>query len=241
LHSALPEGYVDIDRGDWRVVAPRLELAEMAALLEAARAGTLQGEEAASGRGGARRLELRGGKVVFVRHYLRGGLMRHFVRDRFLLRPPRPLRELAATEKARAAGCLVPMVHAVAIEEKGPFYRGWIVTSAIDGARDFIDVYAGESQTGRASLLTAAARAIRDLHDAGVFHPDLTGNNLLVAAGGSIAVIDFDRAVVSSPGAGPLARKGCDRFWRSMTKLTALRGVALDAEERRRFESGYSR
>jgi hypothetical protein len=241
LHSALPEGYVDIDRGDWRVVAPRLELAEMASLLDAARAGTLQGEDAASGRGGARRLVLRGGKVVFVRRYLRGGLMRHFVRDLFLLRPPRPLRELAATEKARAAGCLVPMVHAVAVEERGLFYRGWIVTSAIDGARDFIDVYAEAGEAGRANLLTEAGRAIRCIHDAGVFHTDLTGNNLLVAEGGRVAVIDFDRAVVATPGSADLARKGCDRFWRSMTKLTGLRGIALDASERRRLESGYSR
>lgn len=240
MHSALPEGYVDIDRGNWRVVAPRLELAEMAALLDAARAGTLQGEEAASGRGGTRRLELSGGKVVFVRRYLRGGLVRHFVKDLFLLRPPRPLRELAATEKARAAGCHVPMVHAVAVEEKGPFYRGWIVTSAIDGARDFIDDYAEAGQDRRAGLLEEAGRAIRDLHDAGVFHADLTGNNLLVA-GGRIAVIDFDRAVVSSPGSAGLARKGLDRFRRSMTKLAALRGIAPDADEWRSLERGYAR
>ncbi len=240
MHSALPEGYVDIDRGDWRVVAPRLELAEMTSLLDAARAGRLEGEEAASGRGGALRLVLRGGKVVFVRRYLRGGLVRFFLRDLFLLRPPRPLRELVATEKARAAGCHVPMVHAVAVEESGLFYRGWIVTSAIDGARDFIDVYAEEGEAGRRALLTAAGGAIRGLHDAGVFHPDLTGNNLLVAGDGSVAVIDFDRAVVSTPGTGALARKDCDRFWRSMTKLAAMRGIGLDANERRWLDRGYA-
>jgi 3-deoxy-D-manno-octulosonic acid kinase len=241
LHRALPEGYVDFDRGTWRVVAPRLELAEMTTLLEAARTGALPGEEVAGGRGGARRLSLRGGKVVFLRRYLRGGLVRFFVRDLFLLRPPRPLRELVATEKARAAGCHVPMVHAVGVEERGPFYRGWIVTSAIDGARDFIDVYAETGEAGRMALLAAAGRAIRELHDAGVFHRDLTGNNLLVASDGSVAIIDFDRAIVSAPGPGRLARQGCDRFWRSMTKLSAMRGVAFDDSERRWFESGYAR
>jgi 3-deoxy-D-manno-octulosonic acid kinase len=241
LHSALPEGYVDIDRGNWRVVAPRLELAEMAALLDAARAGTLKGEDAPSGRGGACRLALRGGKIVFVRRYLRGGLVRHFVKDLFVLRPPRPLLELVATEKARAAGCLVPMVHAVAVEETGPFYRGWIVTAAIDGARDFIDVYAETDPTGREHLLAEAGRAIHALHDAGVFHPDLTGNNLLVVSGGSVAVIDFDRAVVTSAGSPGLARKGLDRFWRSMAKLATARGIRLEPDERRALERGYAR
>lgn len=213
----------------------------MSALLESARAGTLEGEGAASGRGDARRIVLRGGKAVFVRHYLRGGLMRFLVRDRFVLRPPRPLRELAATEKARAAGCHVPFVHAVAVEEKGLFYRGWIVTSAIDGARDFIDVWADAGQAGRETLLSAAGRAIRELHDAGVFHIDLTGSNLLVASDGSIAVIDFDRAVISTPGHDQFVRQGCDRFWRSMTKLAAARGIALDANERQWLERGYAR
>src|SRR5689334_24362497 len=106
-------------------------MAEMSALLDAVRAGGGGGERIGTGRGGARRIALRGGKVVYVRKYLRGGFVRHFVRDLYLLRPPRPVLELVATETARAAGCRVPIVHAIAIEEKGPFYRGWIVTSAI--------------------------------------------------------------------------------------------------------------
>jgi 3-deoxy-D-manno-octulosonic acid kinase len=132
-------------------------------------------------------------------------------------------------------------VHAVAIQERGLFYRGWIVTSAIDGARDFIDAFAAADEAGRAALLQAAGRAIRDLHDAGVFHPDLNGNNLLVTEDGGVAVIDFDRAVIAAPGMARLARKGIDRFWRSMTKLTTLRGLPLDANERRWLERGYAR
>lgn len=240
LH-ALPEGYVDLDRGDWRVVAPRLELAEMTTLLDAVRAGRGGGEDVASGRGGARRVPLGGGKVVYVRHYLRGGMMRHLVRDLYLIRPPRPVRELVATEAARAAGCRVPMVHAVAVEEKGLFYRGWIVTSAIDGASPFIDALAAADEAGRAELLSDAGEAIRALHNAGVYHPDLTGYNLLLDAQGEVAVIDFDRAVVAAPGLHRLAEKGRDRFWRSLRKLAAQRGLALAEDERRWLERGYRR
>jgi len=230
-----------LDRGDWRVVAARLELAEMTALLDAARAGNAIGEAVASGRGGAARLVLRGGKVVYVRQYLRGGLVRFFNRDRFLLRPPRPMRELEATESARAAGCHVPIVHAVAVEESGPFYRGWIVTSAIDDARAYIDVLAAAGEDGRATLLAAAGGAIRDLHDAGVYHPDLNGHNLLIDADDKVAIIDFDRAVLATPGSSRLALKGRDRFWRSLRKLTRERGIALAETERRWLELAYAR
>jgi len=246
LHTrgTLPEGYVDLDRGLWRVVAARLELAEMTALLEAVRDGKGGGELVSSGRGGARRLVLRGGKVVYVRQYLRGGLVRFFVRDLFLLRPPRPMRELEATETARAAGCHVPIVHAVAVQETGPFYRGWIVTSAIDGARAYFDVLAQADEAGRASLLTAAGASIRGLHDAGVYHGDLNGHNLLVDADDKVAVIDFDLAVVAAPGARGLSRlalQGRDRFWRSLRKLSDQRGIALADAERRWLEHGYAR
>ncbi len=237
----LPEGYVDLDRGRWRVVAARLELAEMVALLESARARTLVGEEVSSGRGGTRRVALRGGKVVYVRHYLRGGAMRHLVRDLYLLRPPRPIRELMATEQARAAGCRVPIVHAVATEETGPFYRGWIVTSAIDGARAFIDVLAAADDAQRSSLLLEAGSAIRDLHAAGVYHVDLNGYNLLVDAQGRVAIIDFDRAVLTPPNNHRLGQSGRDRLWRSLRKLSAQRGLALPQEDKRWIERGYAR
>jgi len=237
----LPEGYVDLDRGRWRVIAARLELAEMVALLDGARAGTLVGEPVASGRGGAVRVVLRGGKVVYVRRYLRGGAVRRLVSDLYLLRPPRPIRELMATEKARAAGCRVPIVHAVAIEETGPFYRGWIVTSAIEGARAFIDVLAGADEEGRRGLLLEAGSAIRDLHAAGVYHVDLNGYNLLVDGAERVAVIDFDRAVLAPPHNYRLGQRGRDRLWRSLTKLAARRGLALARQDQRWIERGYTR
>lgn len=213
----------------------------MTTLLGAVRSGRAEGELAASGRGGTRRLALRGGKVVYVRHYLRGGLVRFFSKDLYLLRPPRPLLELEATETARAAGCRVPIVHAVAIEETGPFYRGWIVTSAIEGARSYIDEYAQADADARAGLLGAAGEAIRSLHDAGVYHPDLNGHNLLIDSAGKVAIIDFDRAILGAPGEAHLAKKGRDRFWRSLRKLTGQRGLPLNEAERRWLESGYAR
>lgn len=241
MFRALPEGYVDLDRGRWRVVAPRIELREMTDLIERVRGGDALGEPAESGRGGARRVVLRGGKVVYVRPYRRGGLVRFLVRDLYLLRPPRPVRELEATERARAAGCRVPIVQAVAVEERGLFYRGWIVTSAIDEARSLCAVMAEADEAGRGALLAAAGAAVRDLHEAGVYHRDLTGENLLVEGDGRVAVIDFDRALVAAPGQQAMAARGLDRLWRSLRKAAAAGRFVLPEAERRWLDRGYAR
>ncbi len=193
------------------------------------------------GRGGARRLVLPGGKAVYLRKYRRGGWVRHFVKDLYLQRPERPLRELVVTEAARAAGCPVPTVLAVCIEEAGLFYRGWIVTAAIDGAVPLIDAYAAGGPAEREMLLADVGRAVRSLHDAGVYHVDLTGHNVIVDEQRGAVLIDFDRAFRDRRNMRGHADRGLDRFWRSMTKLCAARAVELEAEQRRWLMRGYDR
>jgi len=256
LHLKLPAGFVDFDRGTVRVIATSLELEEMVGLLTGSTrdlpaepgaasgaAGTRPAPAGAvvGGRGGTRRLVLAGGKVVYLRRYLRGGLAARFVRDLYLLRPERPLRELVITETARAAGCPVPTVLAVSIEEAGLFYRGWIVTEAIDGASALIDRYGPAGPGERAGLLRGVGAAFRSLHEAGVYHVDLTGHNVLIRVDGELVIIDFDRGILARPRTARLAGKGLDRFWRSMTKLCAARGERLDDTERRWLERGYER
>ncbi|MFQ5478241.1 MAG: lipopolysaccharide kinase InaA family protein [Candidatus Binatia bacterium] len=224
-----------------RVIAARLELDEMVDLL-CGPARESMGEEVDGGRGGTRRIVLPGGKAVYLRKYLRGGMARFVSRDLYLRRPPRPLRELLITEKARAAGCRVPAVVAVCIEEAGLFYRGWIVTSALDATRALIAEYLDtESDSRHKELLLAAGRSIRAIHDAGVYHPDLTGNNLLVGTDDSVSIIDFDRAVLARPNLARLAERGKDRFWRSMTGLCRAAGKELDSAQKRWLDRGYQR
>lgn len=240
MRTQLPDGYVDLDRGSVRIVATRLALHEMVDLLEH-RHDPIPPAEVAGGRGGTRRIALAGGKTVYLRHYLRGGAMRRLSRDRYLLRPPRPLRELIVTEWARACGCPVPTVAAVCVEEAGLFYRGWIVTEAIDDTCPFIETYAEAAASERRGLLKAAGRAIRSIHDAGIYHRDLNGHNLLVDDDGRVWIIDFDRALLAQPGVARRAQRGLDRLWRSLEKLTAVRGMALARDERRWLERGYAR
>lgn len=236
----LPAGFVDFDRGTLRVIAARLELEEMVALLTGPeRDAVMSGAASHGGRGGARRIVLPGGKAVYLRKYLRGGLVRHFVHDLYVLRPERPLRELIVTETARAAGCPVPTVLAVSVEEVGPFYRGWIVTEAIDGANPFIDVYVGATVQQRQGLLTALGRAVRLLHAAGVYHIDLTGYNALVGENTKITLIDFDRAQLGPANVARRMQRGLDRFWRSLSKLCRAHSLDLPGDMRRWLDRGH--
>jgi tRNA A-37 threonylcarbamoyl transferase component Bud32 len=238
--NLLPAGFVARDRGKFRVIAPHLELDEMETLLAAARSGVPGGTALEGGRGGARKLRLPGGKQVFLRKYLRGGFPSRFITDLFLLRPERPFRELVVTESARAAGCPVPTVLAVSVEDVGPFYRGWIVTEAIEPVRPLIDVWLDPAAAAdRSELLGRVGRAIRSLHDAGVYHVDLTGHNIIVRENGEPVILDFDRGFFAPAGMARHAQRGLDRLWRSMTKLSKKAGRPLDDEARRWLDRGY--
>jgi hypothetical protein len=221
----LPVGFVDSDNGRFRVIAPRLSLQEMTVLL----AGPERdgGDVHPGGRGGARRIVLPGGKAVFCRRYLHGGLLRGVLRDLFLVRPERPLRELVVCETARAAGCSVPAVLACGIEDIGPWYRGWIVTEEVEGARPLIEALADADAAARTKILESVKRVIEELHDAGIQHVDLTGHNVLWRPGARPVVIDFDRARLGQPVAYPTRRRAFARLRRSLAKLCPRHGIAL--------------
>lgn len=237
--SLLPAGFIARDDGRFRVLATGLELDEMCSLLEAARDGRPGGEAIARGRGCVHHIVLPGGKRVFVRKYMRGGLVRRFVNDLYLLRPERPFRELVVTETARAAGCPVVTVLAVAVQDVGPFYRGWIVTEAMDDARPLIEEWLDDGGLDKGELMRRVGAAIRSLHRAGIYHVDLTGQNVLLRRCGAPVLLDFDRGFFAAPDDERHARDGLDRLWRSLVKLTLRAGRPIEKEQRIWLEQGY--
>jgi len=237
----VPEGFVVLRDG---IVLRRGHENEIDAFLAAAWPPPAADVPAvvSGGRGTTRRIALRDGGVAYVRRYVHGGLLGALLGERYWQRPPRPLRELAATEAARRAGVVAPEVLAALVRPAAPaglLYRAALVTRALEGRRALADALrAADDLATRHAWIASAVRAVRRLHAAGIHHPDLNAANVLV--GGrpedDAALIDFDRADVGRVPAGAarvaLARR---RLSRSIAKLglpgldRAAAAAALDA------------
>ncbi|MBI3249252.1 MAG: hypothetical protein HYZ50_22355 [Deltaproteobacteria bacterium] len=188
------------------------------------------------GRGIVGRVPLEDGTHAIVRQYRRGGFVRHFVHDLYWGRPFRPLTELVCTETARRQG--VPTIEALAAgvtKLGGGFYRGVFISREAVG---YLNLWEWLQQRpgppGREAVLTAVAQAIRQMHDAGIFHADLNLTNILVgpdATRSEARIIDFDRGYVyQKPLSQSLREKNLQRFHRSLHKLDPQRMFAIPAD-----------
>ena len=177
------------------------------------------------GRGTVQRVALGERGTVIVRHYHRGGLVRHFVRDLYWDRPPRPLAELICTEAARQRGAPTVEVLGAGVQwVTSCLYRGMLITQEAEG---FVTLWewlqTRPAGAAREAVVVAVARATSQLHAVGVVHADLNLTNVLVRVAAdtpAALLIDFDRARVFP---GPLSRhwreRNLRRLRRSLDKL----------------------
>jgi 3-deoxy-D-manno-octulosonic acid kinase len=227
LEKLAGRGLLGIVRREWRDVFDGLLRDENAAAIS-------------GGRGGARRLVTDHGAVI-VRRYRRGGAMRWLGESHFGFRL-RPFREFCILLRARRRGLPVPDPVAAVVERKlGVAYRGRLVTREISDSQPILDFLSGHPGTDVVPLL---ARRLRELHDAGLWHPDLNLGNILVMTrsyGASIAFVDLDRARLRDRPLGVAARlRSIRRLRRSATKLDPA-GRLLGAPALDRLEGEYWR
>ncbi|MGH7963281.1 MAG: lipopolysaccharide kinase InaA family protein [Candidatus Binatia bacterium] len=221
IPCVLPAGFTEQHSGKvtWWIKAG-WETALPQAVTSAGTAADMHG-----GRGAVHRVVLREGGIGIARRYYRGGFIRHFVRDLYWDRPPRPFVELICTEIVRQRG--VPAVEVLGARvEWGPIglYRGMFVTREAPG---FLNLWEWlcTQPTGRAreSVLAAVARVIAQLHATGIEHADLNLTNILVRSEGdapAALLIDFDRArLFPGPLSYPQRERNLRRLRRSLAKL----------------------
>lgn len=172
------------------------------------------GEPIAGGRGTTRRVETERGALV-VRRFRRGGWMR-WLGEIYFGRHPRPLGEFDLLLRARRRGLPVPEGIAAVVERRFVIaYRGQLFMTEVPDATPLLDFLAGHPGYEWAPLL---ARSLRQVHDAGLHHPDLNLGNILVAAHRgreSIVFVDLDRAVL---GGAPLAPRSRARALRRLRR-----------------------
>jgi tRNA A-37 threonylcarbamoyl transferase component Bud32 len=220
----VPAGFTAIDtRMGFVVARDDLRDAVVRALLDAT-PEIVDGELLnRAGRGATWAITLAGDGRAVLRWYRRGGVLRHFIRDRYFGWRPRPLAELVLTAEARRRGIAVPEVLGVRVDRVPGGYRGAIVTREIAGAETLGDVVRRDPRGDeRAAIVAGVARAVRVMHDRGLHHRDLNvGNILLSRARGTVDVhvIDLDRARLRDRVARRARRRALRRLARSLAKL----------------------
>jgi 3-deoxy-D-manno-octulosonic acid kinase len=149
------------------------------------------------------------------RRYQRGGFIRHFLKDLYLL-DNRPLRELEITVYAWHHGLPVPEPLGICWTRIGPFYRGAIATRYVGGVM-LLDLLRDNAQTEAALL--ASGNAIRRMHEAGIYHADLQVRNILIENDAPI-LLDFDNARLLTPLGDMDRARNLLRLRRSFVKNT---------------------
>ena len=148
---------------------------------------------AGTGRGGIHRVA-DAQRRYLLRHYFRGGFMATISRDRFLAQAAadtRALREFALLAHLRKRGLPVPRACAARCTRHGIWYRADILVEVIPDADDLAQLLAQRPIV--LAEWTALGRAVRQLHDAGVYHSDLNCHNLMLDTRGKAWIVDFDK------------------------------------------------
>lgn len=135
------------------------------------------------------------GRRGIVRRFKRGGVIRHVIRESYLLRN-RPLREFRLHERLMELGLPVPKLLGVCWTRRGCLYSGALATEELPG----IDLDGWlrtnrEDQEKRRLILHACGELIRKMHDTGVIHGDLQVKNIFIC-GESPVLLDLDGASI---------------------------------------------
>lgn len=146
-----------------------------------------------SGRSGPVLADIPGVGAVVVKHYRRGGLVRHFIKDRYLgVGIPRPRREYEMLDTVRTLGVSSPEPLLWAVQGR-LFYRAFLVTRRIEGHRSLSEIGAGDPARCRSAVEEAAGQ-IRLLIENRIHHVDLHPGNVLLDLDDHVFIIDFDKA-----------------------------------------------
>ena len=240
LTRLLPDGFECRQAGERIVVA----LPEYIDLLAGVEPSALR--VAGHGRAPIRLLELPGGRGLLIRQYHRGGVLSSLNKDKYLS-PRRAVDEIRVCREAAARG--VPVADAVGamLEHRPPVWLCRLVTARIDDAID-LGGYLGwlpatptrEVLAEKRDVIDALARAIRKMHDAGLYHADLQTRNILIrrsATGVEVFFVDLDKSVIV-PSLTQRRRAGnLMRLNRSVMKMRPA--LPVDDDDRRRFLAAY--
>jgi thiamine kinase-like enzyme len=154
---------------------------------------------------------------VVVKHYTRGGIIRHLVQEHYLKTGKTRCRmEFELLQRVGNLGVSVPepVVHA---HRGGLFYRAWLVTREIPDHRTLAQLSLTDEQRARAAMASVVHQTARLIHHH-ILHVDLHPGNVLIGGGGRVYLIDFDKGGVAHGSRPRLTRRYLKRWQRAVVK-----------------------
>ena len=195
-----------------------------------------------TGRGPTYFIRWRQSAELVLRAYTRGGAVRAVLEDRFLwtgLARSRAWREWHLLAGLQRSGLPVPFPIAALIRRKGLYYTASIITKRIQNAQP-LSTLMFTTQLELQTWVRIGA-AVRQLHQAGVYHADLNAHNILLDQQSRVWIIDFDKGK-TYPAMPFWRRANLRRLKRSLEKLTSIHSQRpFDREKWLSLLSGYTR
>lgn len=154
---------------------------------------------------------------VVLKHYRRGGWLRHMVKQHYLnLGKNRARREFELLHRAAASGINVPTVIAYAYCGR-VIYRAWLITAEISQPISLVQL-SQQDQAKAGKLMQRVGQQIELLIENGIWHVDLHPGNVVIDQGGNVFLLDFDRGRIYSGSKNKLKKRYLARWQRAVDK-----------------------
>ncbi len=136
--------------------------------------------------------EINGLGSVVIKYYRRGGLVRYFVKQKYLkCGKTRGQKEYELLQKVISLGISAP--EPIAFAYRGRlFYKGWLVTREIKEHQTLAELsFSNETRTRK--IMKEVTRQISILIKNSILHVDLHPGNVIVDNQDRVYIIDFDK------------------------------------------------
>jgi len=154
---------------------------------------------------------------VVIKHYRRGGLMRYFIKRRYLkFGKTRAQREFELLDIVGASGINVPQPIAYAYRGR-LLYRAWLVTREIQQPLSLARLSLQDGNK-TSTAMESVIEQISSLIQNDILHVDLHPGNVVVDAAGKVYLLDFDKSSVYHGNRQKLKNRYLTRWQRAVTK-----------------------
>jgi 3-deoxy-D-manno-octulosonic acid kinase len=154
---------------------------------------------------------------VVIKHYRRGGLLRYFIKQRYLkLGKTRAQIEFELLQVVRNLGINAPEPVAYA-HRSGIFYQAWLVSRAIKDPRSLALLSLKDEEKAH-MVMESVIGQISLLIQNDILHVDLHPGNIVVDGADQIYIVDFDKGQIYHGSRKKLRNRYLTRWQRAVTK-----------------------